>query len=302
MNPLVSVIIPAHNCGPYIDQTVRSVLDQTYSPVEAIIIDDGSTDDTPARLARYAEHKNVRVVRQERQGVWKTRNTAVSLSRGEFIAFLDGDDYWLPHKLARQVEILQRHPDVALTAARPVEVDADGRPLARPIKDVAAEIYNRPADLSEILLMRGNAIFMSSMLMKRSVFEEAGGFPVDKNIPSLDYDLWIRVSGKHKFYVASEPLAHYRVLENSILHGSVEKEYRAQLGIIERHKDRYPAGGYRKRLAWLYHDWADSAFFEGDSSGWWAWRKSIGLDPLNWRCWRLGAVAVAKSLGLGRGR
>jgi hypothetical protein len=162
------------------------------------------------------------------------------------------------------------------------------------MKDIAGDIYDRPIDLSEPLLMRGNPIFMASTVMKRSVLDEAGGFPVEKNIPSLDYDLWIRVSDKHKFFVFSEALAHYRVLSDSILHGSFEKEYKAQLGIIERHKERYTPGQYRKRLAWLYHDWADSAFYEGDFSGWMPWRKSIALDPLNWRCWRLGGVAMVK--------
>src|SRR5713226_2266618 len=104
--PLVSAIIPTHNRAHIICEAVESVLGQTYSHIEVIVVDDGSTDDTLARLKQYGDR--IRVVSQVNSGPSAARNRGIAASRGELIAFLDSDDIWLPQKIELQVALLQR--------------------------------------------------------------------------------------------------------------------------------------------------------------------------------------------------
>ncbi len=96
--PAVSVIIPAYNCSVYLPEAIESVLTQTYTDIEIIVVDDGSTDDTPEVVAPYLDR--IRYIRQSNKGLPAARNTGIRASGGEFVALLDGDDSWLPEKLA----------------------------------------------------------------------------------------------------------------------------------------------------------------------------------------------------------
>ncbi len=114
--PLISIIIPTHNRWPTLQQAIASVQSQTYPHWELIIVDDGSTDDTPCRLAALAEPR-LRWLRQPNQGRSQARNRGLALAQGEMVAFLDDDDWYLPSRLACQVAFLQAHPEVDLVAA-----------------------------------------------------------------------------------------------------------------------------------------------------------------------------------------
>src|SRR5437868_14667996 len=102
MKPLVSILIPAYNAGPWIGDTIRSALDQTWPRKEIIVVDDGSGDQT-LQVARQFASKNVSVVTQENQGASAARNRALSLSRGDYIQWLDADDLLSPNKIAKQM-------------------------------------------------------------------------------------------------------------------------------------------------------------------------------------------------------
>ena len=109
--PLVSVVIPTYNCAHYLPAALESVLAQDYDPMEIIVVDDGSTDETQAVLQRYPE---VTCIRQANGGLSNARNTGINAARGEWIALLDADDIWPPGKLEEQMQILVAHPEVAL--------------------------------------------------------------------------------------------------------------------------------------------------------------------------------------------
>lgn len=129
MRPLVSVIIPTYNCAAFVEESIRSVLDQSYRRLECIVIDDGSTDDTPAVLAAIDDPRLV-VIRTENRGISAARNTALDHARGDYIAFQDADDRWCPGKLERQVAIMEAESDVVavFTNLRRFDGDADFRP------------------------------------------------------------------------------------------------------------------------------------------------------------------------------
>ncbi|WP_143438568.1 glycosyltransferase family A protein, partial [Hydrocoleum sp. CS-953] len=110
--PRVSVIIPVYNCDRYISQAIESILAQTYQSYEIIVIDDGSTDNTRLALQPYIE--KIRYVYQENQGVSAARNHGIDLARGELIAFLDADDFFLPDKLTAQVGVFDAQPNLGI--------------------------------------------------------------------------------------------------------------------------------------------------------------------------------------------
>ena len=112
---LVSTVIPAHNYGRYVGEAIDSVLAQTYSPVEVVVVDDGSTDDTRARLAPYASM--IRYLHQEKGGLSAARNTGIRQANGEWIALLDADDLWHPEKLELQLRSAARLGEVALVGS-----------------------------------------------------------------------------------------------------------------------------------------------------------------------------------------
>src|SRR5690606_20987586 len=109
---MVSVVIPAYNVGPHIAEAIESVLAQDYPQVEIVVVDDGSKDDTAEVVAtRYPQ---VSLIRKENGGAATARNAGIRAARGEFVAFLDADDIWLPGKLTAQIDYLRAHPDVAM--------------------------------------------------------------------------------------------------------------------------------------------------------------------------------------------
>ena len=210
--PTVSVIIPTYNCEAYIAATLDAVLAQTHRPLEVIVVDDGSTDDTPHIVAGYAPA--VRLERQQNQRVCRARNRGFELSTGDFVCFLDHDDHWFPWKLTRQLEAFAARPEagVVFTAFHfwnPVDgqfappdslAPADDSPP--PVRaDLTGWIYHR-------FLLDCWALTSTAML-RRNVFAASGGFNPD--LPySEDWDLWLRLSREHPFVMLDRVSTLYR--------------------------------------------------------------------------------------------
>ena len=201
--PLVSVIIPCYNAARFVREAVASVLSQTYRPLEIIVINDGSTDDTEAVLQPY--FGQIRYYSQPNHGLSATRNRAISLARGELIAFLDADDVWLPEKLARQVQCLMQNPEIGLVHTNYMKLyDDTGERVARQSQDLPnGNCYAR--------LALGNVVQVSSVVLRRECLEKVGTF--DDKIPRRtceDYDLWLRMARHFDFAYIPEPLMLYR--------------------------------------------------------------------------------------------
>ena len=197
--PTVSVIIPAYNAEPFVAMTVNSVLQQTYQDLEVIVVDDGSSDRTAACLEEFGDR--IRVHRQANAGVAEARNNGVKISSGSWIAFLDADDLWLPHKLERQMAL----GNAPLVYSDRFNIGARGE-----LPVVQSEVTKmHEGDVFLPLLLEGNFITNSSVLIRRDVFAAAGGFAAGVS-PAEDWDLWLRVAEHHAVAFCPEPLVRYR--------------------------------------------------------------------------------------------
>ena len=202
MSPQVSVVIPAYNAAPYLRQALDSVLAQTFRDLEVIVVDDGSTDATSQILSGYASR--VRVLRQQNAGVAKARNHGIAASKGRYVAFLDADDAWYPHKIDRQVATLSSDGRQGAIYTRFVATDADLRPSGLRWQP------GRRA-LLEDLLFDGNVIAAgaSTVLCDRALLDQLGGFDPSFSL-CADWELWIRLAAVSGFTYLDEALALYR--------------------------------------------------------------------------------------------
>jgi glycosyltransferase involved in cell wall biosynthesis len=182
--PRVSAIIPTYNRKAFVLEAVASVLAQTYGDYELIVVDDGSGDGTGEALTHYGGR--VRYAYQDNTGVSTARNHGLELARGEFIAFLDSDDLWLPEKLQVQVAFMDAHPQAQICYTDEIWIRRGVRvnPRKKHAK-YSGEIYPQCLPLC--------IISPSSALMRRGLFEQVGTF--DPRFPVCeDYDLWLRVT------------------------------------------------------------------------------------------------------------
>lgn len=195
----MSVVIPAFNAQAFIDETVRSALAQTHGDVEVIVVDDGSTDDTLNCLERFGDR--IIVHRQRNAGVAAARNAGVSKAKGEWVAFLDADDVWLPDKLERQLKAAQ----APLVYTNRCNIGARGDVPA--VQTDVTPMHE--GDVFLALLIEGNFITMSSVMIRRELFDEMGGF-FEGLAGTEDWDLWLRVAERHSIRWCPEPLVRYR--------------------------------------------------------------------------------------------
>ncbi len=199
--PRVSVIIPLYNAAATIARAIDSVLAQTFTDYEIVCVDDGSTDDSGAMLAKYGER--VRVVPQQNRGTSAARNLGVRASGGEYLAFLDADDIWRADKLERTVAALDENPECVLAYSDLTSFDQGGGE-ARPMIDAATA---RAPSLDD-LLTRMWPIFPSTAVMRREAFERAGRF-CEELSAFEDVQFFLRLREAGPFRYIPEPLVRY---------------------------------------------------------------------------------------------
>lgn len=196
LTPKVSVVIPTCDRMETLPRALDSVISQTFSDWELIVVDDGSTDGTDEMILR--DYPAVRIHRQENAGVSSARNAGVALASGAWIAFLDSDDAWLPEKLELQLSGLAVEPELRLSHTDEIWV-RNGRRVNQP-KEYAKSggyIYRRCLPLC--------CICPSSVLIRRDLFDEIGGF--DETFPVCeDYDLWLRITAREPVHYLDEAL------------------------------------------------------------------------------------------------
>lgn len=210
MSPLLSVVIPAYNIAPYLDEAVRSVLAQTLADLEVVVVDDGSTDHTPAVLAAIRDPR-LRVVRKLNGGLSSARNAGLRAARGRYFGLLDGDDIWMQRKAELQVAMLENNPDVTLTYSHSAYLHEDGTPTgALLVSGIAAPTWRQMVVRNHI----GNG---STAIGRRDDLLAAGLFDERFRTAFEEYELWprlLRHSGRG-IRLVPEVLTGYRIRNGS---------------------------------------------------------------------------------------
>ncbi|MEM7756711.1 MAG: glycosyltransferase family A protein [Cyanobacteria bacterium P01_A01_bin.40] len=181
----VSVIIPAYNGDRYLAAAIDSVLEQTFQDYEIIVVDDGSTDNTPQIAQQYGDA--IQYLSQANQGVAASRNSGLATARGEYIAFLDQDDVFLPHKLASQVDLLERDPNLGMVNSGWQITNEQGELQA------AVEPWKQIPDLTAANIIIWKPVFLGAILFRRSWVDRVVGFNTTLQ-QTPDVDLVMRLA------------------------------------------------------------------------------------------------------------
>ncbi len=238
LEPLVSVVIPAYNCAPYISATLESVLAQTYESVEVIVVDDGSTDDTLSIVQRYP---SVRVISQANGGLSNARNTGIVAARGEFIALLDGDDIWPHDKLQEQIKIIKQHPKIGLLFGNAKRFSDNGW-IEEPLFErygFDATYFGHEYWVRDAVpkLLRVNFIPVGTVIVLKRWLVEAGLF--DENFRRVeDWDMWLRMALRYPFAYSSQVWKLKRV-HSTNLSNDTEAMTKTAIAVMQKLKREY---------------------------------------------------------------
>ena len=225
MQTKVSVIIPAYNSAQFIAETIRSVLAQTYDNFEIVVVDDGSTDLTLEVLSGFGEQ--IKLLTKANGGPASARNLAIRNSSGAYIAFLDGDDLWMPEKLAEQVAFLEAHPEVGMTYSEALMFAEVGGE-----KQIRGQI-GFTGETSFCHLLLGDHIPNSTVMMRRECLDKIGWLNESRDLIAVeDYEYWLRLAKSFSIKAIAKPLAYYRVHANNLMGDGEDIERSLRLPII----------------------------------------------------------------------
>ncbi|CAD5933479.1 putative glycosyltransferase RC0461 [Planktothrix tepida] len=243
---LISVVIPVYNGEKTIQQTINSVLNQTFKDWELIIVDDGSQDST-VKIIREIEDSRIRILSYDNGGLAISRNRGIDQAQGEYITFLDADDLWTPEKLEAQFQALQENPEAAVAYSWTDYIDESSQFLhsGRQIT-INGNIYQH-------LLVNNFLENGSNPLIRKQALNQVGGF--DSSINSVaDWDMWLRLAALYQFVAVPLPQILYRVSTRS-MSSQIKNQERECLKVIEKAFEQAPESLHplkRKTLAELY--------------------------------------------------
>lgn len=208
MSHKFSVIVPLYNKAPYVKKALESVIAQTYKDFECIVVDDGSTDNSAAICEEFINSltpsfiNSLRLIRQPNSGVAKARNVGVKNSHGQFVCFLDADDWWEPTWLEEMDRLIKEYPDAGLSATNYIYYKPGKTHVAL---DLERGYMNYPEAYLHSKQMPVTSI---TTCMPRRIFDEMGGFPVGIKLGE-DFLLWVKTALHYKVAFCEKPLAYY---------------------------------------------------------------------------------------------
>jgi glycosyltransferase involved in cell wall biosynthesis len=251
MTALVSVVIPAFNRQAYIRQAVESVLAQTYRNLEVIVVDDGSTDGTREIVQSLrSTDGRVRYIWQENSERAVARNTGIKNARGDYIAFLDSDDLWLPRKLELQLEVLAAHRSMVMAVSWFEMVDDSGATMQN-CETPTVEETARPD--FHCLLAQANRIGSPCPLVRREVFDKAGMFTLDSTLICFeDWEMWTRAACFGSVGLVPKILAQHRIHSGNTEKPVDAKVYLAVASSLVKRAPPSKAPGIRRAVTHGY--------------------------------------------------
>jgi glycosyltransferase involved in cell wall biosynthesis len=278
ISPLVSVIIPCYNQAHFVGETIESVLNQTYTNHEIIVIDDGSKDTSSTVASRYEQ---VILIRQENQGRCAARNRGVKESKGSYLVFLDADDRLLPNALEVGIKCFRENPEYGLVYGSYYHITENGIQLPTEHPPHVEKDYYRE-------LLRTNYIGMHAAVMyRREVFESTGGFN-NSLVGAEDYDLYFRIARQFPIYGHKEIVAEYRRHETNttsnlpVMIRDTYKVMRSQLDYVKGNKSYEET--YRIGIKRWREYWGDQLVNE----------VRVGIRNKDWKAVLRGSLKVAR--------
>jgi GT2 family glycosyltransferase len=306
--PTISVVIPCYNAERYIAATIESVLAQEHPGLELIVVDDGSKDGSVDLVCRL--FPQVRIERQANAGVAAARNRGIGLARGDYIAFVDADDIWLPGKLAATLALIQATPGCRMGyTAWQVWPSTEPRPSGADLTALAAAAGNTAQWCGasgwiypELLL--DCVVWTSTVLVQRSLFDEVGMFDISLRVGE-DYDLWLRLSRVTPIVRVARPFAMYRIHPASITKTMPTANYRARVigsalarwGMVSPDGRTADSVAVQKMLAKSWSDFAGAQLAAGEPAQ--AWRSAwtaLSRDAGHVPGWKLLVKSALRTL------
>ncbi|QEY11281.1 glycosyltransferase [Cellvibrio sp. KY-YJ-3] len=285
---LVTIITPTYNREAFLPAAIESVLAQTYKNFEFIIVDDGSEDNSRKLIESYAEKDSrIKYLYQENQRQSVARNYALSVAKGDFICFLDSDNYWPHDKLEKSLKAFEQHPEADIVYGDCITIDEHGNELHR-------NNMRRYSGSIAALLLKDNFVSMNTTMTRRRCFNEMGGMSGKRRVAD-DYDLWLKFSARYRFQYIPEFLAYYRVMENQI---SSNKKLRFETNekIILDFLAAFPdaVSEYEKKagLTAFYTRKARHYAASDKKEAYKAIRIALGINPFSLGVWRSFAKIV----------
>lgn len=286
-NGKVVVIVPARDAAQHLPRALASLRDQTLAPDEVVVVDDGSTDETAA----LAERHGARVLRQERGGLGMACNRALEHVTGEFVAFLDADDWYDPQKLAQSVRTLRDLE--ALCVATDAWVVKGDRIVERRNAERGV-----PSTLTHEHLLLCNPVIRSSVVARREAIVDVGGFDAHPDLAATaDYDLWLRMAHKEPIAYLGEPLTFHRVSSDGLVDAR-----RFVLGVdraLDKAEQQHRGEAHflnllRRRRADARLDLAWQLLCTGEFDEARQWLRAAAEHGRSWKYWRMRLRCLLK--------
>lgn len=304
MKPTVSVVMPVYNADRFVAAAVESVLAQTYTDYEFIIIDDGSTDGSTAILREFASReRRIRLVSRPNTGYVVALNDGLALAHGEYVARMDADDICLPGRFDAQVRALRMNGRLALVGGSVIMIDQDGRYLTR---------LDPPGDdraIQEVALKGHTPICHPTAMMRRDLVEQVGGYDPGM-ILAEDLDLYLKLGELGELANVPEVVLKYRQHAGSVSETAGTRQMDVQRRACQAAwKRRGITGTFERSEHWRPLPGRESQYRFALRYGWWAFNsgerrtallygaRAIRQRPLGAEGWRLIACAAVKPLG-----
>jgi glycosyltransferase involved in cell wall biosynthesis len=294
--PLVSVIIPTYNSASFLPQSVESVLHQTYANFEVIVVDDGSTDNTEAVLSPYRDA--IRYIKKANSGPSGARNLGINEAKGEFIAFQDADDIWLPEKLQLQMDYLTSHPEIAVLYTDIIQFNHQGQ-LSFGLQERYGSI---PSGYIFEELLVNHAVTLSTVIVYRSCIYEVGTFD-ESLIGAEDYNFYLRLARKFQFGFLNQALVQKRLHLNN-LSDNLDQMCEDEIKNLDKIALMFPDAHIptRKLSARIYTRFGKYYFSQqrfDEARG--CFQRAFRLSPplvKTWHLWMLAAIPDGPRHGL----
>jgi len=261
MSEIISVVIPTYNREKLVIEAIKSAINQTYRPLEIIIIDDGSSDNTSSKVEILISKTKVsncsfKYIKQLNKGGNSARNVGVKNSQGKYIAFLDSDDLWLPKKLEMQIKLMNIKSEIGAIYCGVKEYDSDTKIMSEEKRE-----FKQGSILKELLIKDITAP-TSTFMIKKKVFKHTGLFDESLNARQ-DWDMWIRIAEKYEIHAVEKNLSVLRLhrgtrtasnpLNEIESYKKIRIKYKKQLNNLNYIKRREAKANFLKRIGRIYH-------------------------------------------------